>query len=259
MNCTQRKGHKEEHPGPTLGSKKMLNKIFKLKLIPENENENYRVIWPILVFLDSEESGMPNPIFNKHVEYLDQHMGAVYPSLYKQLQGAEHPFLHPIRHKKEGNICKYDTTCFGIQRQSHEQGYPGPKLNINIYENVMKTKKIEQPKIEFLKLINYYYWQNNCKVNFSANKFSNERHLAGWPNHEIGVPGGPNPPTNKKIILSSLEYDLLNKHDKCSDQQMGAVHPVLSGMDFKFMKVCTIILFSKSANILYETYEKCVL
>ena len=72
------------------------------------------------------------------------------------------------------------------------------------------------------------------------------KNLAVQPNHE--KPGGPNPPTNKKIILSSFEYDLLNKH---VDQQMGAVHPVLSGMDFKFMKVCTIILF----NLLDTNYK----
>ena len=42
-------------------------------------------------------------------------------------------------------------------------------------------------------------------------------------------------------------YDWSNKHVKCSDsdadQQKGAVHPVLSGMELKFMKVCTSILF----------------
>ena len=31
---------------------------------------------------------------------------------------------------------------------------------------------------------------------------------------------------------------------KCSDQQRGGVHPVLSGMELKSMKVCTIILFT---------------
>ena len=30
---------------------------------------------------------------------------------------------------------------------------------------------------------------------------------------------------------------------KCSDQQRGAVHPVLRSMDVKFVKVCSIILF----------------
>ena len=47
------------------------------------------------------------------------------------------------------------------------------------------------------------------------------------PNSEKS--GSLNPPTNKKIFLSSLKYDLLNKHVKRSDHQMEAVHPVLSG------------------------------
>ena len=88
----------------------------------------------------------------------------------------------------------------------------------------------------------------------------NSENLAVQPNPEKS--GSPNPPTNKKYFLSSFKYDLLNKHVKCSDQQMGAVHPVLSGAhpylsgahpyfsgthpylsggDFKIMKVCTII------------------
>ena len=51
--------------------------------------------------------------------------------------------------------------------------------------------------------------------------------LAVQPNSE--KPESPNSPNNKKIYLSSVKYDWLNKHVKSSDQQMGAVHPVLSG------------------------------
>ena len=51
-----------------------------------------------------------------------------------------------------------------------------------------------------------------------------------------GEPGEPNP-ANIKIYLGNFEYILLNIHVECSDQQMGAVHPVLSSMDFKLMKV----------------------
>ena len=61
------------------------------------------------------------------------------------------------------------------------------------------------------------------------------------PNFE--KPGSPSSPTNKKIIFSSFKYELLNKHVKCYDQQMGGALPVLSCMDVKFMKVCSIILF----------------
>ena len=43
--------------------------------------------------------------------------------------------------------------------------------------------------------------------------------LAVQPNSE--KPGSPNSPTNKKIILSSFEYDLLNKHVTSYDKQMG--------------------------------------
>ena len=72
--------------------------------------------------------------------------------------------------------------------------------------------------------------------------------LAVQPNSE--KPGSPNSPTNKKIFLSSFKYDLLNKHVKSSDQQMGGApsdwssgaHLYLSGADFKIMKVCSIIL-----------------
>ena len=55
----------------------------------------------------------------------------------------------------------------------------------------------------------------------------NSENLAVQPNSE--KPGSPNSPTNKKIILSSFEYDLLNKHVTSYDQQMGGALPVLSG------------------------------
>ena len=57
------------------------------------------------------------------------------------------------------------------------------------------------------------------------------------PNFE--KPGDPN---NKKIYLSNLEYKLLDKHVEYSDQHTGAVHPGLGIIDFKLMKVCTIII-----------------
>ena len=61
------------------------------------------------------------------------------------------------------------------------------------------------------------------------------------PNFEkSGGPNQPNPP-NKKIYLSNFEYNLLNKHVEYSDQRMGVVHPGLSNIDVKFMKVCTTI------------------
>ena len=53
--------------------------------------------------------------------------------------------------------------------------------------------------------------------------------LAVQPNHE--KPGGPNFPTNKKIFLSSFEYNFLNKHVKHLDQQMGARHYLLGNKD----------------------------
>ena len=84
----------------------------------------------------------------------------------------------------------------------------------------------------------FQYLQTNCLF---VCLVPNSENLAVQPNPEKS--GSPNPPTNKKIILSSFEYDLLNKHVKCSDLQMGAVHSILSGMDSKFIKVCTTILF----------------
>ena len=59
------------------------------------------------------------------------------------------------------------------------------------------------------------------------------------PNFE--KPGGPNPPTNKKIFLGNLEYNLLNKYVEYSDQHVGAGHSMWCDKDFKFMKICTII------------------
>ena len=80
-----------------------------------------------------------------------------------------------------------------------------------------------------------HYSNGNCFCLFVCLE-----NLAVQPNSE--KLGSPNSPTNKKIFLNSLEHDLFNKHVKCSDQQMGGALQVLSGMDFKFMKVCTIIL-----------------
>ena len=78
------------------------------------------------------------------------------------------------------------------------------------------------------------FWQTNyfffdclfvCLENLAVQP--NYENLAVQPNSE--KPGSPNSPTNKKIFLSSFKYDLLNKHAKRSDQQMGGALPVLSG------------------------------
>ena len=111
---------------------------------------------------------------------------------------------------------------------------------------------------------NYFFLLVDCLLVCLENLAvqPNYENLAVQPNSE--KPGRPNSPTNKKIFLSSFKYDLLNKHAKRSDQQMGGAlpvlsgaqlhlkgalpylsgaHPYLSGADFKIMKVCSIILF----------------
>ena len=60
------------------------------------------------------------------------------------------------------------------------------------------------------------------------------------PNHE--KPGGPNPPTNKKIYLNKFENNLRSKYDKYFEQQMGTKQPMWYQKDAKLMKICTIIL-----------------
>ena len=45
-----------------------------------------------------------------------------------------------------------------------------------------------------------------------------------------------------KLLLSNFEYKILTKHVECYDQQLGAVHPRLSDIDVKCIKICTIIL-----------------
>ena len=48
------------------------------------------------------------------------------------------------------------------------------------------------------------------------------------------MPGCPN-------LTNYFEYKILNKHVEYSDQHMDAVHPGLSNIGSKVMKVCTII------------------
>ena len=59
----------------------------------------------------------------------------------------------------------------------------------------------------------------------------------------FNMSGGPNS-SNTKIYLSNFEYNLLNRHVEYSDQKMGARHSIWCDKDFKFMKICTIILMS---------------
>ena len=49
------------------------------------------------------------------------------------------------------------------------------------------------------------------------------------------MPGCPN-------LTNNFRYKILNKHVEYSDQHMDAVHPGLSNIDSKVMKVCTIII-----------------
>ena len=81
--------------------------------------------------------------------------------------------------------------------------------------------------------------RNHSKSNkqFFKQFFLMNLHLAVCPNHKVA--GDPN---YKKINSSIYEHKNIDKHVERSDQQMGAVHPVLSSMGFNFMKVCTIIL-----------------
>ena len=58
-------------------------------------------------------------------------------------------------------------------------------------------------------------------------------------------------PSNTKKYLSNFEYNLLNSHVEYSDQHMGAVHPSLSNIDLKFMKVCTIIIINRIQDSSY--------
>ena len=60
------------------------------------------------------------------------------------------------------------------------------------------------------------------------------------PNFEmVGI---PNLPTNK--ISSKFEYNLMDNNVEYYDQQLGAVHPRLSHIEIKGIKICTIILIS---------------
>ena len=73
------------------------------------------------------------------------------------------------------------------------------------------------------------------------------------PNFEmVGI---PNLPTNKKIIFSSkFEYNLMDNNVEYYDQQLGAVHPRLSHIEIKGIKICTIILIS--IMILVQSFVK---
>ena len=62
------------------------------------------------------------------------------------------------------------------------------------------------------------------------------------PGSNFEKPGGPNSTTNNKIFLSNFEYNLVNKHVEYSDQHVGARHTIWCDKDFKFMKICTIVL-----------------
>ena len=53
------------------------------------------------------------------------------------------------------------------------------------------------------------------------------------------MPGCPN-------LTNNFEYKILNKHVEYSDQHMDAVHPGLSNIDSKVMKVCTIIIIIRT-------------
>ena len=85
-----------------------------------------------------------------------------------------------------------------------------------------------EPKINHLKKKSYLFILGNSNSKyFLLDCFNMRLAVAVQPNSE--KPGSPNSTTNKKKILSSFKYDLLNKHVKSSDQQVEAVHPVLSG------------------------------
>ena len=92
--------------------------------------------------------------------------------------------------------------------------------------------------LEIAILENNCFSLENCLENLAVQP--NSVNLAVQPNHE--KPGGPNFPTNKKIFLSSFEYNLQNKPAEHFDQQMGAGHSLLGNKDVKIMKNCTIIL-----------------
>ena len=61
-------------------------------------------------------------------------------------------------------------------------------------------------------------------------------------------PGGPNPPTTKKIVLNKLENNLKSKYVEYFEQQIGTKHTMWYHIDAKIMKVCTIILKLKWAS-----------
>ena len=72
---------------------------------------------------------------------------------------------------------------------------------------------------------NYYLIQRRNKPSFNF-----LMNLPVLPNSERS--GEPNP-SNTKIYLSNIEYNLLNKHVAYSDMHMGAEHPILGNKDDK--------------------------
>ena len=63
----------------------------------------------------------------------------------------------------------------------------------------------------------------------------NYENLAVQPNSE--GPGRANSPTNKKIFLSSIKYDLLNKHAKRSDQFIWAETKILYDLVYSTLQL----------------------
>ena len=76
----------------------------------------------------------------------------------------------------------------------------------------------------------------NCFNNLSVDDWMAKPMI---PNYE--KPGGPNPPTSKKIFFNKFEKNLWSKYGEYFEQQMGASHPMRGHKDVKLMKVCTII------------------
>ena len=138
-----------------------------------------------------------------------------------QTKAPTHSYKNPIIYYTLGSNANYNRSsrlCLDSCIESDLNLVPTSFNNL-FQEN---NRKFLEILVLNFNINNFPFFEFN---NFPFSEFNDlsETNNTVQPNFE--KPGGPNPPTNKKIILSSFEYDLLNKHVKCSDLQMGGCAP----------------------------------
>ena len=147
----------------------------------------------------------------------------------------------PIHSYKKPAI--YYQNDFQLSNKKFGNFYRGPQTSFcNSEPNPVPARN----KYKYILIKIFNNWLEKCLENYISKD-------AMKPNFEmVGI---TNLPTNKKIIFSSkFEFNIMDNNVEYYDQQLGAVHPRLSHIEIKGIKICTIILIS--IMILVQSFVK---